>query len=63
MAEIDYTIAKLENEIKELKVANKKIREKADEVFRNTMWVVMEFGKALQERADLRREVKTLKGE
>ena len=48
-----------ENEL--LKVENKKIKGKADEVFRHTMWLATEFGKVLEERAELQKELKALR--
>ena len=41
----------------------KALKEKVQEIKndKNAMWVAMEFGKALQERADLRVELKALK--
>ncbi len=37
------------------------VKSEAREVYRHVMWVAMEFGKVLQERADLQKELQALK--
>lgn len=51
-----------EKKIERLKGENKKIKAKGDEIIRHVMWVALEFGKVLQERVDLRKELQALKG-
>ena len=55
----DWYVAK---EIAELQAETEKIKNKSDEVSRHTLWLAMEFGKVLRERADLQKEIEALKG-
>ena len=51
------------DQIVKLQAENKQIKAKSDEVFKHTLWVAIELGKALQGQDDLRNEIKALKGE
>ena len=57
----DCATKQLQVEIEHLHTENKKIKSEANEIYRHVMWVAMEFGKVLQERADLQKELTALK--
>jgi cell division protein FtsB len=50
------------HQIKQLQAEIEKTKEKSNEVFRHTMWLAMEFGKVLQERSDLQKELQAIRG-
>ena len=60
---LNQALAKLaveEQEKERFRDDNKKIKSDANEIYRHVMWVAVEFGKVLQERADLQKELAAL---
>lgn len=51
----------LQEKLDKAEAENEKIKFKANEIYHHVLWVAMEFGKALQDRADLIKEVEDLK--